>query len=272
MTGLLTTLFQQECAAFFNSAHTPDLSVSHEQATGVLLDEHGVPYCTVARVSRFHILTARHCFFQSGRASFNAEAAFLNEPNRKWKVSRLNRKTAPPDIASLIQEDDRPFRNGRRYDPFDFDILELKTTVKKFSGDPISFASSDVRNGQMLRVLAHNNYVRAYLHIVQGSAPAWQNAMRFDTQNSCRAELFRYRNRRNNYNQACLIHGCQTSPSGSGAAVLRNGKIVAVHVGENGIRGCASALKFVGNRGVRKWERFERIKKAILADGKRHLR
>ncbi len=28
MTGLLTTLFQQECGAFFNSAHTPDLSVT----------------------------------------------------------------------------------------------------------------------------------------------------------------------------------------------------------------------------------------------------
>ena len=244
----------------------PASLTENEGATGVLLDNN-VPYCTVTRVSKYHILTARHCLSRVGQERYNAFAAFLNSPTTTWKMSRMSHGT-PRKIASYVRRGDKHFKDPKRRDPWDFDILEV--TKGSLSGSTTPFASSDVRKGETIRVLAHNNYVRAYLHIVRGSAPQWQDAMRFDTQNSCRAELFEYRDAE--HKEACLIHGCQTAPSGSGAAVLRNGKIVAVHINENGEKGCASALKYVGNRGVRKWSEFEEIRSAILDEGKPHLR
>ncbi len=245
---------------------TLDALTANDRATGVLLDGN-VPYCTVTRVSQYHILTARHCLFRRGQERRYTITAFLDNPDRKWTMSRLSQGTDNKNIASLVQRGDRYFRNPKLRDAWDFDILEV--TKGSLSGATTPFASSDAKTGETIRVLAHNNYVRAYLHIVNGSAPSWQTAMRFDTQQSCRAQLFKYSNEE--HNQACLIHGCQTAPSGSGAAVLQHGKIVAVHINENGEKGCASALEFLGNRGVRKWTGFEKFRSAVLDGEKRHL-
>ena len=247
---------------------SPDLSSlnRHERATGVLLDQ-DVPYCTATRVSPFHILTARHCLFRHGDQQRIAIASFLSAPDRTWELHRLNGDTDPWTIGDLVRTGDRYFYNYGTSDPLDFEILELHRET--FTDSAISFYSGDVRTGDPVRILAHNNYVRAYLHIVNGRAPSWQHAMRFDTQISCRAELFDYEDPE--LEQACVIHGCQTAPSSSGAAVLYAGSAVGVHINENYAQGCASALKYVGNRGVRKWKVFDQIVSAVLDDESRHL-
>ena len=247
---------------------SPDLDSldSHEHSTGVLLDE-GVPYCTASRVSPFHVLTARHCLFWLGYEQTKVVAAFLNAPNRTWELHRLSGETDPWSIADLVRHGDIHFQSYGTYEPMDFDILEPPDG--SFSSTSVEFDTGEARTGDQVRILAHNNYVRAYLHIVRGSAPSWQDAMRYDTQSSCRVELFRYED--DDLNQACLIHGCQTAPSSSGAAVVRDGYVLGVHINENDGAGCASALKFVGNRGVRKWKEFDVVRSAILDDGARHL-